>query len=68
MTRGKRAVAYWLGAVGLLTVLVGLVRQTILTNGGLDWLPGVLYVAGAALVVLAVVVSWSWRDRQAPST
>ncbi len=49
-----------LGVIGLLTLLVAFIRT--LYPLGIDWLITALWVGGATLVVLAILLAWFWKD------
>jgi hypothetical protein len=55
-----------LGVIGLLTLLVAFIRTVYPL--GIDWLITDLWVGGAILVVLAILLAWFWKDSKNKDT
>jgi hypothetical protein len=55
----RKRVAYGLALAGLITLLVAFIRTTILSTDA--WLITVLWVGGAIMVLLAIVLAAGFR-------
>ena len=63
MVTGKAKVEYGLAVAGLITLVVAFIRTAILSTDA--WLVNVLWVGGAIIVLMALVLAWFWKDSKA---
>ena len=60
LASGRKRIAYGLSVAGLITLLVAFIRTEVLSTDA--WLITVLWVGGAIMVLVALVLARFWKD------
>ena len=63
MTPRKARVSYGLAVAGLITLIVAFIRTAILSTDA--WLIAVLWIGGAVMLLVALVLARHWRGSEA---